>query len=201
MKVGRFTLLQELASGASGTVWTARHDSGHPAAVKLLKEASLAARFELELQAISGLHHPNIVQVFDAGTTRDQAWLAMELLTGGPLHLRVPGAWPERRRVLQELLEGLAHAHAAGLVHLDVKPPNLLIDRQGRVKLADFGVASRIGLSPERVLGTPAFMAPEQLTRGARLGPWTDLYAVGQPPLDPRRRRGADARPALRGAP
>ncbi len=179
MKVGRFTLLQELASGASGTVWTARHDSGHPAAVKLLKEASLAARFELELQAISGLHHPNIVQVFDAGTTRDQAWLAMELLTGGPLHLRVPGAWPERRRVLQELLEGLAHAHAAGLVHLDVKPPNLLIDRQGRVKLADFGVASRIGLSPERVLGTPAFMAPEQLTRGARLGPWTDLYAVG----------------------
>jgi hypothetical protein len=152
-----------------------------------------------EIRATARLSHPNIVNILDVRvapfTTEiggvsieaGQDLLVMELLEGGALDAVGPLEWFEVKRVLVHVLAGLAHAHAHGVVHRDLKPGNILLEPQREVllpKIADFGLAY---LDPEitqkgsdEVGGTPAYMAPEQISGRVRdYGPWTDLYAVG----------------------
>jgi serine/threonine protein kinase/tetratricopeptide (TPR) repeat protein len=162
--------------------------------------SEFAEAFGFEVRAAAQLDHPCVTTVYDHGFVReDEAtgpgcpagapWLAMELVNGGTLSDdRSPRRWAELRRITLDVLDGLAHAHARGLVHRDIKPGNVLIDGEtGRSKLADFGLAHSIQgerkgalADTSNVVGTPAFMAPEQIeARWQDYGPWTDLYAVG----------------------
>jgi len=200
-----------------GQVWFGVHRAqGVPVAVKVItaeraREASYLQAFHNEVSAMAGLDHPGIVLVFDYGTVGEVAasssegalvpgspYLAMELATGGSLRdADLPATWGELRDLLLGLLDALAHAHARGVVHRDIKPGNILVfeeepARSGgehllarRLRLTDFGLAHaldapdaegvRIGQS-----GTPRYMAPEQFAaRWREFGPWTDLYALG----------------------
>lgn len=199
LHAGPFRLEREIGSGGMGVVWRASHRDGTPVAIKLLTDDAwrsprVASLVRDEVRVIAGLDHPAIVALYDTGIV-DPAlaeasggafpvgspWLAMELAPAGDLR-RAPTSWTEVRDVLLALLDALAHAHARGVLHRDLKPDNVLRwDRRGGappVKLADFGLAAVIGASSDVRAGTPAFMAPEQIT-GRTLGPWTDLYALG----------------------
>ena len=187
MQLGSFRLERRLAAGGVGEVWSAtQSETGAPVAVKVvpgLRDPRLRAAFADEVRAVASLAHPHVVRVFEHGRTRDHhlwpdcPWLAMERAPSTLAELSEP-TWPVVFRVLQELLSALAHAHARGVVHRDVKASNVLVRDDGRVALADFGIAR---LGPQALdAGTPGCMAPEQLrAQGWRQGPWTDLYAVG----------------------
>jgi serine/threonine protein kinase/tetratricopeptide (TPR) repeat protein len=211
--VGRWRLTAPLGRGAMGTVWRAHHAlDGSPAAIKLLvgvgaEEAWSRAAFAWEIRACGALSHPGVVALLDHGSLDERVtaatggrwqagspFLAMELVEGRPLHDavgRLP--WPLLREVLGQLLRALAHCHARGWIHRDLKPGNVLVTGLGglgvqrggdlRVQLTDFGLAAPPGVRPElerTVAGTPAYMPPEQL-RGdwRKMGPSSDLYATG----------------------
>ncbi len=143
-------------------------------------------RFKREFRALARLHHPNVVRVFDAGLDDDVAFIAMELLDGVHLRAHLKGMEPgpahgaALRRCLTQVLAALAYIHARRIVHRDLKPENVFVCRDGRVKLMDFGVARLLKSSgtPSRLLGTFAYMAPEQVT-GAAIDGRSDLYALG----------------------
>ena len=196
--LGPLWLEAPLGQGGMGEVWSARHRDGGRVAVKLLREGGTgeqAAFLEAELQALTRLDHPGVVRLLAALRLEEAASsmldrpvgsmaLVMELVPGGSLESRLSGwRWPALRALFGALLAGLAHAHAREVLHLDIKPGNILIDEvDGTLvpRLADFGLtnpARRAGRS--RVLGTPAYMAPEQAWVDGPLGPATDLYAVG----------------------
>ncbi|MEQ1501519.1 MAG: protein kinase, partial [Myxococcota bacterium] len=198
-----------------GEVWAATHVNARvDVAVKVIAtEVAWSDRFRRafrnEVRAAATLDHPGIVQVLDAGEITAAAaiasegrliagspWFVTERLVGGSLvdWVRSPRTWPELADLSQALLEALAHAHARGVIHRDVKPSNVLLDAGGRPRLTDFGIAqlqdARRGAGPAGAiagqdgaledLGTPAYLAPEQLLRvRAAIGPWTDLYAFG----------------------
>jgi len=177
--------------------------SGTPVAVKSLRAANAptpfhAATFEAEARAFAALDSPSIVRVYDYGRAplvevdpripAGSPWLAMEYVGGGPLgarHRSLP--WPDLRAVLLDVLAGLAHAHARGVLHRDIKPDNILLELSagpgaGRARITDFGLARILDDQADegRVSGTPLYMAPEQVNGQTALqGPWTDLYAVG----------------------
>jgi eukaryotic-like serine/threonine-protein kinase len=209
--LGDFLLERRIASGGMGEVWLATHRTRKlPAAVKLLggalgpEAAGALVAFRQEVRAVAALDHPGIVMVFDQGTVGPEAadasegrlsvgtpWLAMEYAGGGNLaplsgHL----GWTALRRLLLQLLDALAHAHARSVIHRDLKPANVIIatgsDLRPGPKLTDFGIAHLLaatdgpqdGLNP--VMGSPAYMAPEQIEAAWRdFGPWTDLYSLG----------------------
>jgi tRNA A-37 threonylcarbamoyl transferase component Bud32/tetratricopeptide (TPR) repeat protein len=192
VKVGRFEVLDRLGEGAMGVVYRAR-DPGleREVAVKLIAsrftdEAGAAARLRREARALARLEHPNVVKVLDVGAHDGRVFVAMEKVDGGTLlewaHAHPPGT-PDRiaqlRSLLEQAADGLAAAHRSGVVHRDVKPHNMLLGRDGRLRLADFGLAStsiaRVPTDPGfdvtleaslseagAVVGTPAYMAPEQ---------------------------------------
>lgn len=198
-----FLLDRVIGEGASGTVWRARHAaSGEQVAVKVLRggasvTATVRSMFARELRAVAGLDHPNVVWLVDHGWVDDAAaivdprlepdapFLALEYASEGTLDARCGQmSWDEIRLVLVAVLDALAHAHARGLLHLDLKPTNVLLagTPEGWVpKLADFGLARAPAPGRQlRATGTPAYMAPEQFGADAgALGPWTDLYALG----------------------
>jgi serine/threonine protein kinase/tetratricopeptide (TPR) repeat protein len=201
---GPFDLVRKVGWGAVGDVWRGRHhDRGVPVAVKVLARRHEAPRmaqlFLAEVRAMGVLDHPNIVRVLGTGTLGPEAeaashgelrgenpWFAMELADGGTLDAvrgRLP--WSAVRALVTSLLDALAHAHARGVVHLDLKCSNALLrTEEGRqvVVLSDFGLAKLVHADVARgvVAGTPTTMAPEQFRGEARdYGPWTDLYALG----------------------
>ncbi len=191
-QVGGFVLEQRLGRGSAGAVWRARApDGGEAVAVKLLAGERPSERdrraFRRELASLARLDHEAIVRLIDAGVTAradgdvpaGTPWLALELASGSLADLP-PASWDELRPVLDAVLRGLAHAHARGLLHCDLKPENLLRTARGWT-LADFGIAHAfLDGGPARVAGTPATMALEQWRADASLlGPWTDLYALG----------------------
>ncbi|MCB9674943.1 MAG: protein kinase [Alphaproteobacteria bacterium] len=196
-----------------GLVYRATHTTQRvPVAVKVdlhPPAPESTAAFLHEVQIVAALDHPNVVMVLDHGVVTEAAqrdsqgelregarWLAMELAGGGTAADHAPATWPEVRHLTQGLLKGLAHAHARGVVHRDIKPGNLLLAGDeasvatvpkglldARVVLSDFGISERrefTALRTEDSVGTPQFMAPEQIEgRWRDQGPWTDLYAVG----------------------
>jgi eukaryotic-like serine/threonine-protein kinase len=154
---------------------------------ELASDPTFEARFAREARALGRLSHPHVVGVHDSGTTEaGESYLVMEWMPGGTLAERLPLAPDEAIRVARQVCEGLAYAHARGLVHRDVKPENILFDEAGRAKVADFGIArmgegagtGAITTGPSVVMGTPAYMAPEALA-GAPPDPRMDVFAVG----------------------
>ena len=201
--LGPFLLEAEIGEGGMATVFRGRHQlDGTPVAVKVLKpqfalNPQFAEQFRFEVRAVAALDHPRITAVFDHGTVAPREarfqvlpqgapWLAMEFVGGGiATSLLGHVGWRSMRGLLLGVLDGLAHAHAHGVVHRDIKPANVLLREQARgVKLTDFGLAHTVSgdASPtdEDFVGTPSYMAPEQIeVRWRDFGPWTDLYAVG----------------------
>jgi serine/threonine protein kinase len=188
----RYRVDRLVGVGAMGTVHLARDTVlDRVVAVKVLAD-HLAAdeafrrRFVQEARLAARLCHPNVVQVFDAGEDEGRPFLVMEYVAGETVADRLARHGPfgpaELVVLATQLSAGLAHAHAAGIVHRDVKPHNVLLRPDGVAKLTDFGIARAVeehGLTEVgTVLGTAAFMAPEQAT-GGPVGPAADVYALG----------------------
>ncbi|MBZ5588289.1 MAG: protein kinase [Acidobacteriia bacterium] len=195
--VGRYTVVGELGRGAMGVVYSARDPAlDRPVAVKIIvpradggasTSSELEARFLREARVAARISHPGVVTVFDAGREGDFLYLVMELIDGESLGERVlrrdfPSA-PDALELAAQVAEALGAAHALGVVHRDIKPGNVMITRQGRVKVADFGVAKAAGDGTDLtrtgiVVGSPAYMAPEQV-RGEVLDGRADLFSLG----------------------
>jgi hypothetical protein len=194
---GRYRLLAEVGRGGMGVVYRAvDRQLDRVVAVKFPQfdgppdhRERAARRFEREAKAAARVLHPNVCPIFDAGEDRGRAFVVMAFVEGPSLArlLADQGRFVDVSaavRLVRGVLDGLAAVHAVGLVHRDVKPGNVLLTADGRPLLTDFGLArdgGGDGLTSEGVvLGTPAYMAPEQaLGDASRLGPWTDLYAAG----------------------
>jgi eukaryotic-like serine/threonine-protein kinase len=192
----RYKLLVPLASGGMGRVWRARDTLlERPVAVKVLRseftgDATFRARFRAEAQHTAALHHPNIASVFDYGEIEEDgeclAYLVMELVEGENLSdlLEREGRLSPARTldVLRQASSALAVAHAAGVVHRDVKPGNVLVGTDGVVKITDFGIAWSASSVPltgtGHVVGTAHYLSPEQAT-GGKATPASDVYALG----------------------
>ncbi|MCC6624695.1 MAG: serine/threonine protein kinase, partial [Deltaproteobacteria bacterium] len=203
--VDGYLVTDVLGEGGFGRVYRAvALDDGQPVALKLAGGDPMhAERLLREARALGRIDHPRVVRLVGNGYVGDAPYLVLELLDGHRSLTDLIDARAERgegfgqgevRAILEQLLDGLEAAHAAGVVHRDVKPDNVMIAGEGRaleVKLLDFGLAKLRPLrttetrakvkTPTRrtlALGTPTHMAPEQL-EGRGLGPWTDLWAVG----------------------
>ena len=189
---GDFEVTEELARGGMGVVFRAREvELGRAVAIKVLaSELGLtpraAERFKREARMVAELEHPNIVPVYRVGQIADILFIAMKFIEGRSLGriLDTHGALtvPVVLHVLRSVARPLAYAHDRGIVHRDVKGDNILIDADGRVLVSDFGVALRsadVTLTIDgTVIGTPAFMSPEQCS-GKRAGPQSDQYSLG----------------------
>lgn len=190
-RVGKYRILGPLGSGGVSDVFLAEHpELGRQVAVKMLSHAlvyhpSFGERFDREARVVAQLDHPNIVRVYDFEQAYGTRFIVMEKLDGQLLEDAIsadqPFSWTEIRRLLAEVADALAHAHEHGLVHRDVKPLNIFLERDGSARLFDFGIAIPIEdsqCSGADRLGTPYYMAPEQI-RGRALDGRTDLYALG----------------------
>ncbi len=189
----RYLMEDRVASGGMGEVWRAVDlVLGRPVAVKLLQpgyaeHAETLARFRAEARHAAAVAHPAIAQVYDyqeAGSGQPP-FLVMEFVDGPPLTRLLTAGPLEASRVLgivAQAADGLAAAHAVGLVHRDIKPGNLLIGPGETVKITDFGIAYAAGSAPltrtGSIIGTPAYIAPERVA-GASAGPASDLYSLG----------------------
>lgn len=188
-------IVECLGRGGMGVVYKARQKSlKRFVALKLLSpervhDASFAARFAREAEALAALNHPHIVTVHDFGQAGDYFYLLMEYVDGVNLRqaMRGGGFTPEQAlAVVPPICEALEYAHEHGIVHRDIKPENLLMDRSGRVKIADFGIAKMLDAPVEEEVpgdsqpaGTPQYMAPEQKDAPARTDHRADIYSLG----------------------
>jgi hypothetical protein len=188
---GRYRLLRRLGSGGMAAVWLARDERlGREVAVKVLSDVlagdeGYRRRFEREARVAARLSHPGLVGVLDFGAESGRPYLVMELVRGDTLAERLAAGTTRGLDLValaRELLGALAHIHAAGVVHRDVKPANVLIGADGHARLTDFGVARPTDASTltqtGQVVGTLAYMAPE-VQRGEPATPRSDLYALG----------------------
>jgi serine/threonine-protein kinase len=186
----RYVLRERLGSGGMSQVWRADDEVlGRPVAVKLLTtdEPSVRTAIWTEARAVARLTHPHVAHVYDYGqeTLPDgsaRAYLVMELVDGGSLADRLrsgPLPWPQAVATGGQVAAALAAAHRIGVVHRDVKPGNVMLTRTG-AKVLDFGIAALAGDQPDggRLVGTPAYAAPEQLRPGPAI-PQSDVYALG----------------------
>ncbi len=180
----RYDVLDTIGSGGSATVYEAfDRELSRPVALKVIEERrGLTARVAREVQAAAALGHPGIVQVYDFFTDGQLSFIVCELVDGQPLD-RLVGELDDSDAVeaAAQLLEALAHAHAQGIVHRDVKPQNVMLTESGRIKVMDFGIARLAGVetltAEGDMLGTVAYMSPEQ-AGGKRVGPATDVYSA-----------------------
>ena len=193
-KLGRYEILEKLGSGAFGTVYRAYDPvMDREIALKvprdgLLETPSAVARFLREARAAARLRHPNIVPAHDAGSEGGRHYIASAFVPGQTLARAIGEHGLEpflAARIVRELADALHHAHELGIVHRDVKPANVMLDPDGHAHLMDFGLA-RLADSRARltqvgsILGTPAYIAPEQATgRAAVADPASDQYSLG----------------------
>jgi serine/threonine protein kinase len=183
---GRYRLRDVLSSTAMAEVWSAVDTVlDRRIVVKLLAPDADRERFEREARAVAALAHPNIVELFDFGE-QERPYMVFEHLEGGSLEeqLTERAAFSEDEvlRIASDVAAGLAHAHERGVVHRDLKPGNILFGAEGRLKIADFGIARVQGTDTltdaGTVLGTAAYISPEQV-RGEETTPATDVYSFG----------------------
>lgn len=190
---GRYRLVELIGSGGMAVVWRAHDDVlGRPVAVKILsptlaKDASFRQRIQREARAAARLAHPHVSVVHDFGVWTDsegalRPYVVMELIDGPSLGEALSAGqvpWFRAAAICAQVAEGLAAAHARGLVHHDVKPANIVLSTTGP-KIVDFGISSIVGEEDEEgaVLGTPGFVAPERI-QGNPIEPASDVYALG----------------------
>jgi serine/threonine protein kinase len=189
-------ILELLGQGGMGAVYKARQRQlNRLVALKILppevaQDPAFAERFQREAQALAQLSHPQIVSVYDSGKANGLYFFVMEFVDG--LNLRrmlaegklAPG---EALAIVPQICEALQYAHDEGVVHRDIKPENILLDKKGRVKIADFGLARLMGASrpditltgTQQVMGTPHYMAPEQMERPQTVDHRADIYSLG----------------------
>ena len=193
--VGSYRLIQPLGSGGMSSVFRAVHDeTGHEVAVKVLprtlaRNPTLLQRFLREAKNAEALEHPNIVAIYDRGFDNGRHYLVLEFVAGGDLHERVRETGPlpvaEAVRVIRSAAEGLDYASGRGVIHRDVKPANLLLTPEGRVKIIDLGLALQAEAEDERVtrdgttVGTVDYMAPEQARDSRATSERSDIYSLG----------------------
>jgi serine/threonine-protein kinase len=189
---GRYLVEARIATGGMSTVYRGTDNRlDRPVALKVMDsryagDNQFLSRFQLEARAVARLKDPGLVAVYDQGLDGQHPFLVMELVDGGTLRelLRERGPMPPHAAtaVLRPVLGGLAVAHRAGLVHRDVKPENVLVSDDGEVKLADFGLVRAVAeagiTSTSVILGTAAYLSPEQVSSG-NAGPRSDVYSVG----------------------
>ena len=186
---GRYRVLRKIGSGGMADVWLA--EDGHlqrQVALKVLhtrfaQDREFVERFRREAESAAGLHHPNIVAVFDRGEVEGTYYIAMQYLEGRSLKQLIDaGLTPEQSVYLvRQVLEGARFAHRHGVVHRDLKPQNVIVDDEGKAVVTDFGIA-RAGVSEitqtGSVMGTPHYLSPEQ-AQGEEVTPVSDLYSIG----------------------
>jgi len=188
-RVGKYTLRRFLGRGAFGEVYVGAPHKGSEVAIKLLdtqlaRDTDVVARFQREAATASRLEHPAIVRVLDVGAARGRHYIVMELVHGGSFrrYLRKGGEPAQVIGILADVARGLAHAHAQGVVHRDVKPENILLTKSRRAKVADFGLARATDQSTMttegHMIGTAMYMSPEQAL-GHRASAASDVYSVG----------------------
>lgn len=192
--LGDYELLEKIGQGGMGIVYRAHQRSlDREVAVKLLIAGPRAPkkfieRFQIEAQSAARLEHPNIVTVHEVGNQRDIYYFSMRLVRGETLSdvLRRRGGLPPREaaQILRDVAEAVDYAHRLGVLHLDLKPGNVLIDEAGQPLVADFGLARRLSddmdAGPGEIAGTPSYMAPEQAgSKTYSIGVATDVYGLG----------------------
>ncbi len=179
-QLGRLRLLDRLGAGAMGTVFAAYDPRlDRKVAVKVLRTTDGSSRVLAEARALAKLAHPNVVAVYDAEELDGLVYIVMELAPGVPLRawMAQPRPWRDVVRVLREAGAGIAAAHAAGLVHRDIKPDNILVG-EDRTRVVDFGLANTHGSADGTSAGTPFYMAPEVLG-GAAATAASDQFSFG----------------------
>ncbi|MAE63871.1 MAG: hypothetical protein CMJ18_06320 [Phycisphaeraceae bacterium] len=216
--------LQLLGEGGMGAVYRAQHSRlSRSVAIKVLKPHTAASpgfheRFQREARALARLDHPNIVKVFDFGHVGAFPYIVMEYVEGANLRVLLKSGALGAEDVLEiipQLCDALSYAHSKGVVHRDIKPDNILIDDEGRVRIADFGLAKLANedlptpplTRTDQVMGTPHYMAPEQVEHPTEVDHRADIFSLGvvfyemltgELPLGsfdpPSRRRNGDAR-------
>ncbi|HKF85975.1 MAG TPA: protein kinase, partial [Candidatus Limnocylindrales bacterium] len=189
---GRYELHERIGAGGMATVWRGRDTRlGRPVAVKLLRpqfaeDPEFTRRFEVEARNAASLAHPNVATVFDTGADGGLRYIVMELVNGPSVAeiLKAQGTLPplQAADVAAAAARALAAAHRRGLIHRDVKPANILVGRDGRVRLADFGIARALTTSrvtvPGTILGSIPYLSPEQ-ARGEEATAAGDVFSLG----------------------
>ncbi|MCZ7422974.1 serine/threonine-protein kinase [Verrucosispora sp. WMMA2121] len=195
---GRYVLTYPIGRGGMGEVWAGVDERlDRPVAIKFLRQLEVSVeerevavkRFRREARTTARLDHPGVPAIHDLGEHGEDLYLVMQLVRGAVLADHIAEleqlSVGEAARIAAQACAVLAAAHAASLVHRDLKPQNIMITTAGTVKILDFGVAALIGpaeasrlTATGRILGTPAYIAPEQAA-GGPVGPATDLYALG----------------------
>ena len=191
---GKYEVLGVVGRGGMGTVYRARHAGlDRVVALKILSprlaaDPEFVRRFEREARTLASLEHPNIVAVHDTGVEAGAPYLVMEFVEGVSLRRllaerRLPPE--EALGIVPQLCDALEYAHGRGVVHRDVKPENILLDTKGRTKIADFGLAFIVGIDASRItradvtMGTPHYMAPEQVESSRSVDHRADIYSMG----------------------
>jgi tetratricopeptide (TPR) repeat protein len=197
-RLGRYEVLGPIGAGGMGEVWRARDtELDRQVAVKILPESFAGdsvrlERFQREAKALAALSHPNLLDIYDVGSSNDLHYAVTELLEGDTLRERITPTglpWQKVTQIGAAVADGLAAAHGRGIVHRDLKPENLFLTADGRVKILDFGLAAmHEGASPDArtatiteagtVMGTPGYMAPEQV-KGQPADTRSDIFSLG----------------------
>ncbi len=191
--VGPYRLIEKLGKGGMATVFKAYHPSlDRYVAIKALHPAFMEHpgfldRFEREAKVVAKLEHPNIVPIYDFSEHEDRPYLVLKYVQGDTLKARLEKSkltYKESRQIFRVIASALAYAHQQGVLHRDVKPSNVLIDKTGGIYLADFGLAriaetSQTTLSGQMMMGTPHYISPEQAKGLGNLDAGTDIYSLG----------------------
>jgi len=191
--VGPYRLIEKLGKGGMATVFKAYHPSlDRYVAIKALHPAFMEhpgflERFEREAKVVAKLEHPNIVPIYDFSEHEDRPYLVLKYVQGETLKARLDKSkltYKETRHIFRVISSALAYAHQEGVLHRDVKPSNVLLDKTGGVYLADFGLAriaetSQTTLSGQMMMGTPHYISPEQAKGLGNLDSGTDIYSLG----------------------
>lgn len=192
---GPFLIEKELGSGAMGAVYLARYiKNNHRVAIKIMSSAinsnassSLVARFEREAEILKNLNNPNIVRLFGIGKFKGLRYYAMEVIDGDTLEAvllrKGPFSWDETIELGKQICNALQHAHDNGVIHRDIKLSNLMVTKQGILKLTDFGIAKDLDgtllTGANCAIGTAAYMSPEQCRGESTVTGQSDLYSLG----------------------
>jgi serine/threonine protein kinase len=189
--LSHYKILEKIGEGGMGEVYKAEDTKlKRTIALKFLPKTMTAnaesrARFEQEAQVAAALNHPNIVTVYEIGEHDEQVFMAMEYVDGQTLKEKIafhPLPLTEVLEITEKICEGLGAAHKAGIIHRDIKPQNILVDKNNHIKILDFGLAKLKGVSPltkeASTLGTVNYMSPEQ-AKGKEVDQRTDIWSLG----------------------